>query len=365
MADNAGKTEKPTPKRLREAREKGQIAKSPDLGTWAGMLAATALVQMTVNRGADAFSEVVRKMGPAMSEADTGTAARFAIESFWKGAAVAAPLLLGMMVVGVGVSLGQVGLTPNMKRLKPDFSRLNPLAGFKRMLNGSSWWELAKALAKTAILVVIAWPAISRMVYVFTTEQGDSLDELAVLTAKTAIVVLRNVSVAGLAIAAVDYIWQRRRLMKQLSMSRQEVQEELRQHEGNPEVRRAIRSRQAALSRNRMIRMVSGSDVVVVNPTHFAVALKYEAQKGAPEVVAKGAGHLAARIRDEATKHGVPIVHEPVLTRALYRACEVGDLIPGALYEAVAHLLAFVFGLRAKGRAHGTHDLPRSVAVPR
>jgi len=364
MADNAGKTEKPTPKRLREAREKGQIAKSPDLGTWAGMLAATVLVQMTLSRGARAFSEVLHDMGPAISEPDERGASQFAIDAFWKGAGVAAPLLLGMMLIGVVVSLAQVGLAPNMKRLKPDFSRLNPFKGFKRILNASSWWELGKALVKTAILVVLTWPAMAQMLDVFTTEAGDSLDELATSTAQTAIVILRNVAVAGLAIAVIDYIWQRRRLMKQLSMSRQEVQEEFRQHEGNPEMRRAIRSRQAAMSRNRMIGMVSRSDVVVVNPTHYAVALKYESEKGAPQVVAKGAGHLAARIRDEATKHGVPIVHEPALTRTLFRACEVGDLIPTALYEAVAHLLAFVFGLRSKGRAQGTHTLPRGVAVP-
>jgi flagellar biosynthetic protein FlhB len=112
-----------------------------------------------------------------------------------------------------------------------------------------------------------------------------------------------------------------------------------------------------------MIRAVGMADVVAINPTHYAVALKYEAAKGAPQVVAKGAGVLAAAIRAEAEKHAVPIVHEPVLTRALYRTCEIGQLIPVELYEAVAHLLAFVFGLRARGRAQGVHELPRATAL--
>jgi flagellar biosynthetic protein FlhB len=135
----------------------------------------------------------------------------------------------------------------------------------------------------------------------------------------------------------------------------------MKQHEGDPRLRQAIRSRQAAISRNRMIRMVSTADVVVVNPTHYAVALKYDAVRGAPEVVAKGADHLAARIRLEAARHDVPIVHEPTVTRALYRACPIGARIPVELYEAVAHLLAFVYALKARGRSVGYHQLGREL----
>jgi flagellar biosynthetic protein FlhB len=364
--DASQKTEKPTPKRLREAREKGQIARSPDLSTWAGMLAATVLVQMTASRAASTFPDMLRGMGDAIAQPNTGGATRFATEAFWKAAGVIAPLLIGLMLVTIAVNLGQVGLKPSSKRLKPDFKRLNPFKGFKRLVSVSSWWEVGKSIAKLIVLVVVAWPAAAKMTHVFTTQAGDSLDEIAVLTAKTALVIMRNVSVAGLAIAAADYAWPRRRLMNQLKMTRQEVREEMKQQEGNPEMKRAIRSRQAAMSRNRMIGMVAGADVVIVNPTHFAVALRYRADRGAPEVLAKGADHVAARIRAEAEKHGVPIVHEPILTRALYKVCEVGEVIPLALYEAVAHLLAFVFGLRAKGRAQGYHELPDQlrVAVP-
>ena len=186
---------------------------------------------------------------------------------------------------------------------------------------------------------------------------------IAGFTAKTVLTLVRNVSAAGLIVAAADYAYQKHRTMKQLRMTRQELREEMKQQEGNPEMRRSIRSRAIAISRNQMIRMVSAADVVVVNPTHYAVALKYDAAKGAPQVVAKGAGTIAAAIRARAERNGIPIVHEPVLTRTLYKACDVGQLIPAHLYEAVAHLLAFVFGLRAKGRADGYHELPRPVLL--
>ena len=142
-------------------------------------------------------------------------------------------------------------------------------------------------------------------------------------------------------------------------MTRQELREEMKQQEGNPEMKRSVRSRAMAISRNQMIRAVSAADVVIVNPTHYSVALKYDAAKGAPQVIAKGAGTVAAAIRTRAERNGVPIVRDPVLTRTIYKACPVGGLIPADLYEAVAHLLAFVFGLRAKGRAQGYHDLPK------
>jgi flagellar biosynthetic protein FlhB len=355
--DASQKTEKPTPKRLREAREKGQIARSPELTAWSAMLVTTVLLQMTVSRGAETFPAILRDMGEAIAAADVNVAMQFAGESMWKAVGVVAPLLIGLTLVTIVVGLGQVGLKPSLKRLKQDFSRLNVLKGLKRLVSAPSWWEVGKALVKIALLALVAWPAMAHVLDVF--RSGGALDTLAAQTAATAITVIRNISIAGLAVAAFDYLWQRRRLMRDLRMTRQELREELRQQEASPEMRRAIRSRQMAVSRNRMIRMVSGADVVVVNPTHYAVALRYEASKGAPEVVAKGAGALAARIRAEAAAHDVPVVHEPVLTRALYRACDVGALIPLELYEAVAHVLAFVFGLRAKGRAHGYHELPR------
>jgi len=213
------------------------------------------------------------------------------------------------------------------------------------------------------VLIAVAWPAFTHAVTSLSNGNGGGAFEIAGFTAKTALTILRNVSTAGLVIAGADYAYQKRRTTKQLRMTRQELREEMKQQEGNPEMRRSIRSRAMAISRNQMIRAVSAADVVVVNPTHFAVALKYDAAKGAPQVVAKGAGAIAAGIRTQAERNSIPIVHEPVLNRTLYKACEIGQLIPADLFEAVAHLLAFVFGLRAKGRADGYHELPRPVLL--
>jgi flagellar biosynthetic protein FlhB len=361
--DSSDKTEKPTPKRLREAREKGQIAKTPDLSTWVAMLATTVLLQMTFQRAASVMPEVLRRMGVVIAHPDEGAASQFAASAMWKTVGVVAPMLVGMMLVGLLMNVAQVGFKPTSKKLKPDFSRLNFFKGIKKMVGVQAWWELFKALAKTAMLIAVAWPAAANAVHTLTSGNTASAFGIAAFTATTALSILRNVSVAGLVIAGADYAYQKRRVMKQLRMTRQELREEMKQQEGNPQMRRSIRSRAIAISRNQMIRAVSAADVVVVNPTHYAVALKYDAAKGAPVVVAKGAGEMAAGIRAQAERNGIPIVHEPVLTRTLFKACEIGQLIPANLYEAVAHLLAFVFGLRAKGRAQGHHELPKPVLL--
>jgi flagellar biosynthesis protein FlhB len=154
---------------------------------------------------------------------------------------------------------------------------------------------------------------------------------------------------AGLLMAAADYGYQRRSVMKQLRMTPREIKDETRQTEGDPMVKQAIRSRQVAMSRNRMLAAVAAADVVVVNPTHYAVALRYESGKGAPRVVAKGADALAAKIRERARENAVPIVEDKPLTRLLYRVCELEDEIPAELYVAVARILAFVMALRRPG----------------
>ncbi len=361
--DSSDKTEKPTPKKLKEAREKGQIAKTPDLATWVAMLATTVLLQTTFNRAAAVLPDLLHKMGLVIANPDQGAATQFAAGAMWKTVGVVAPMLIGMMIVGLLANVAQVGFRPTTKKLKPDFSRMNPFKGIKRMVGPQTWWELFKALAKTAMLVAVAWPAVSAALHTLIQGQVASAFGIAGFVAKTALTILRNVSIAGLVVAAADYTYQKRRVMKQLRMTRQELREEMKSQEGNPQMKRSIRTRAMAISRNQMIKMVSAADVVVVNPTHYSVALRYDAVKGAPEVVAKGAGALAASIRAQAEKHGIPIVREPLLTRTLYSACEVGQLIPANLYEAVAHLLAFVFGLRAKGRADGYHDLPKPVLL--
>jgi flagellar biosynthetic protein FlhB len=227
-SDKSQKTEKPTPKRLKEAREKGQVARSPDLAAWVAMLVTAQMLESTVTRGGETFRKMFESMERAASTPDPASASRYAAEAAKNAAILIAPLLLVLMFVTIVVSLSQVGLKPSMKRLKPEFGRLNPFKGLKRLFSPQSWWELAKSLLKIGVLVAVAWPAINRITQAFTTKEGDSLDELAALTATTAITIIRNVSVAALIVAAIDYIVQRRRVMKDISMTKQEVKEEFR-----------------------------------------------------------------------------------------------------------------------------------------
>jgi flagellar biosynthetic protein FlhB len=182
------------------------------------------------------------------------------------------------------------------------------------------------------------------------------------LVAGTAMSLMRDVALAGLAMGLADYAYQRQRINKQLRMTRHEVKQEHRQSEGDPHVKGAIRSRQLAMSRNRMMSAVADADVVLVNPTHVAVALRYQPDRGAPRVVAKGAGSVAARIREEAEKHRVPMVHDVPLARALHKACDLDQEIPAELFTAVAQVLAFVLALRARWTAAAGSLRPPALA---
>lgn len=354
--DTSQKTEKPTPKRLREAREKGQVAKTPELAAWAGLLIAISLIESMLKRGTALMQGMLHDMAHVVGNPDEGDAKGFFGHAMKDSLVLMAPLLLGLTLVVIVVTLPQVGLKPSMKRLKPDFKRLNVLTGIKNLFGAKSAWEMAKALIKTVILTLVAWPVVSAAT-VYLATHGGSLETIVGTTAHAVVRIARNIAGAGLVLAAVDYGVQRRRIMKELRMSKQEIKEEFRNSEGDPRVRQQIRSRQAAMTRNRMINMVSAADVVLVNPTHYAVALRYQQGRGAPEVIAKGAGAIALKIRERAEEHGVPIVREPLLCRTIFRACDIGQVIPVELYEAVAQVLAFVFTLKAKGRSGGFHEM--------
>ncbi len=189
-----------------------------------------------------ALPDIFRQMGVIIASPDEGAANKFAASSMWKAAGVVAPMLLGLMIVGLLVNVAQVGFRPTSKKLKPDFSRLNLFKGIKKMVSAQAWWELGKALAKTTLLVAVAWPAFTSAMHNLTAGNTSGAFAIAALTAGTALTVVRNVSAVGLVVAAADYAYQKRRVMKELRMTRQELREEMKQQEGNPEMRRSIRS---------------------------------------------------------------------------------------------------------------------------
>jgi flagellar biosynthetic protein FlhB len=344
--DGGEKTEKPTAKRKDKARKEGQVARSQEVNSAAVLLATLAVLAITAPRMLAACEKIVagglsRSGDPSIVSSGGVTGLlKWGMSSF---AGAAAPVVLAAMAAGIVASVAQVGFRVTGKQLKPSFEKLNVAKGLKRMASPSQLVELLKSLAKLSAVGIVAaqavWsrlPTLGRMVGM---PPGRLLVELSHLVFSIAIRVVFAMAV----IAALDYIWQRYRHQKSLKMSKEELKKEVKESDVSPEMKGQMRRRQAESARKRMLADVPTADVVVVNPTHFAVALRYDGSKPAPEVIAKGVDHLALKIRSIAEEAGVTVVHEPPLARALYRDVEIGHMIPEELFTAVAEVLAFVF----------------------
>lgn len=353
MADDAEKTEPATPKRRREAREEGDVAQSRELAT--AFLLLVALVALASSVGARVAVSVVRHArgywsGDALHPGSLGDFHALWVFEMREVGVALLPFAALLMAAGIAVNLAQVGPLFTVKALRPRFSRLNPLQGLKRLVRPEQWVELAKAAAKILFLGATAWWVIEPVAELVLGLSSSTVEE-GVLAAGLLARRLAVFAVAGLAVlAAGDLLWVRYRYEKKLRMTRQQVRDELRQREGDPKVKGRIRQVQQELSRQRMIAETARADVVITNPTHYAVALRYERQRMlAPKVVASGRGYVALRIRRVAEEAGVPIVENPPLARTLYRTTKVGRTIPENLYQAVAEVLAYVYGLRRGG----------------
>jgi flagellar biosynthesis protein FlhB len=349
------KTEKPTAQRKKKAISEGQVARTPDLGAWAGMLVASFLVPRALSSATDSASRLFRQGMVLASDPDPERA----LELFQRGlAAIAvaiAPLAIGLLVLGVVAAAAQGGIHFPAKMFMPKFSRLNPIPGIKRAFGAHSAWEAVKVLVKSAVLGAVLYFAVKDLVPAVIAQGAMPLEALLHLVADTAVNLMRFAAAAGLGMAAADYFVARRRIRKQTYMSKEEVKQEHKNTEGDPYLKGAIRARQIAMSRSRMMADVPKADVVMVNPTHVAVALAYDPARGAPRVIAKGAGAIATKIREQATEHRIPMVQDIALARTLYKAVDVGQEIPPELYVAVARVLAFVMSLKARGAAAGLH----------
>lgn len=361
------KTEKPTPKKIKESRKEGQIARTPELGAWAAMLAIGIMLHTLVGRGTDSLRELMIRSATLAKEPTTDRA----LELFHDGAITA---LLISVVLGAGVlfvaviaAASQGGIHLASKVPKPKLSRLNPIQGAKRLFGPQALWEGAKVLIKASVVALLVWRTIQGLIPLLGGMVPMSTVIEVVAAQSTALI--RDVSIAGLLMAAADYAMKRRQTGKQTRMTKNEVKQEHKQSDGDPQLKSAIRSRQLAISRNRMMADVQMADVLLVNPTHVAVALRYDPDKGAPRVLAVGAGAIATKIRQRATEARVPLVEDIPLARALYYSCKVGQEIPAELYSAVAQVLAFVISRRSHGINGGQHRSPRGEAelpdVPR
>ena len=357
------KTEKPTEQRLKKARREGQIPRTPDLGAWGGMFAATMLIPMVASNTVEVSQRLLVQATNLIADPDPDRGLKLFKSAILDGAIAIAPLAIGMFIAAIVASAAQGGLRPATKLLKPDFKRLNPFSGFKRIVGPHAMWEAVKAVMKTSAIGGVMYYSVHNLVPVLLTTSTMPITVVLETVGSAMLNIIRVAAGAGLALAALDYAVARRRVMKQLRMSKQDIKDEHKQSEGDPHVKGQIRQRQLAMGRQRMMADVPKADVVLVNPTHVAVALRYDPAKGAPRVVAKGAGAVATKIRDLAAEHRVPMVQDVPLARALYSGVEIGDEIPADFYAAVARVLAFVMMLKSKGSAAGVHRNPAAAAA--
>ena len=355
-SDSGERSEKATEKHLREARQKGRIARSQDLTAWLGIGAAAVMMPAAIAAGTAAGTEQLVTLAGLM-QAPSPEAALAAL-----GRALASVLpTLGALLAAVAIAtlfgaVVQGGV--HLRKLSGRYEQFNLVSGVRRVFGLQALWEGAKALLKTAAIALALWVVISGLMPVLTASGAHSVSRLLGTAADGTAALLQTAIAVGLVLAAIDLFVVMRRNRKHTRMTKREVRDENKNSEGDPLIRQQRRSRQLAVSRNRMIAAVAGSDVVVVNPTHIAIALEYDPGTSAPRVVAKGSGVIAERIREKALESGVPLVRDISLARALHAACELGQEIPEDLYNAVARVLVFVDALRRRGAARGIHSLP-------
>jgi flagellar biosynthetic protein FlhB len=370
MADDVNeneRTESPTQKRLDDARAKGQVPRSRDLSAAAVVLAGgLGLRTLGSNFGSNMLSVMRDNLSFTRAAAlDNGWMLHQFERSALQGALAMAPLLALLLAAAVLAPLAIGGWTFSGQALVPDFGRLNPVTGLGRVFSIRGLIELGKALARFIVVAIVAVVLVRKQLHGFNQlelEPTGAAVAHAMSLAGTALIALGG---ALAAIAMVDVplaLWQ---FNKQMRMTRQEVRDEHKETEGSPEIKSRVRRTQQAMARKRMMQQVPKASVVITNPTHFAVALQYdESRMRAPIVLAKGQDLVAARIREIATEHKIPLVEAAPLARALHASCELGDEIPARLYAAVAKILVYVYQLRtARRRGEPSPGAP-SVEVP-
>lgn len=343
MAKQDDRTEKPTPRRRKDARRKGTVAQSKEVPVALSLLAAILGVQLIGPAAANSLrDQTTLLLGTAGVHTELP---RELLRDATVDMLAILPAFLGLAVLaGLVAGVGQVGLLFATEAVKPKLTNMSPKRGLERLKPGPALWELVRSSLKLGLLtLLLLGPVRAWMdaIGVRKNLEGTLGDARAQLMG-----ILWRVVLLAAVIAVADYAWNRWRTTKQLRMSKQDVKREHREQEGDPLIRSARRQRALAMSRNRMITAVRDADVLVTNPTHFAVALKYEPETAAPKVTAKGADKLALRMRREAYRCGVTVTEDKPLARELYRRCKPGQHVPAALYEAVALVLAVAYRRR-------------------
>lgn len=357
MSDDSGeRTEKATRRQLREAYRKGRISRSQDMSAWVGIGVFCAMLPTLVAVGGDVGAEQFVHIASVIRHPEEA-----AVMGMLETGASGIPLILGGALAAVSTSVLAISVVQggvHLRGVPARFEQFNLVSGVKRLFGMQALWEGAKALMKTAAVGIALYAVVAGLMPVLTASGSFSITRLLEVAASGVGALLSTAVAVGVGLALLDVLVVARRNRKHTRMTKKQARDEHKNSEGDPHIRSQRRARQMAMSRNRMIAAVADSDVVLVNPTHVAVALRYEPGKSAPRVVAKGKGVVAERIRERATEAGVPMVRDIPLARALHSACELGQEIPADLYTAVARVLVFVDGLKRRGSARGVHTVP-------
>ncbi len=345
------RTEKATPKKRQEAREKGNVPRSNEVNS-----AAILLVSCLgfIFFGKNMYNGVFVLMQNIYSEFSTMEITTTNLPRMTENiglnfALMVGPFMLCLMVAGVAANVVQSGITFSMKSIQPKLEKINPMAGFKRLFSVRSFVELLKNIFKMAIILLIAYTTIKNEFTDFFDLANREIPQIIAFIASLSLKLFLRIGMIFIILAILDFAYQKHEYEKSLKMTKQEIKEEYKQSEGDPLIKSRIRSIQREQARRRMINEVPKADVVIVNPVHVAIALKFDPDEmSAPVVVAKGMRKIAEKIKEIAHKHNIPIIEKPVVARLLYKSAEVGHEIPVELYQVVAEILANVYQMKKK-----------------
>lgn len=351
------KTEPATEKKLRDARSEGQVAKSREIANGLGILALFLVLKIWVgnmgNQFLTVFPDIYNRIPQMvtfwdgfMPENDTRLVFQ---EMLLQTMIIMAPILLVGLLIAFLSDVVQVGWKPTSKPMQPKLSKLSPISGFQRLFSVNSLVELIKSVAKISLIIYICYSYLKdKWVLLFSLYDMTLLQALQ-LAAETVTDLGIRIAMVYMVIALADYAYQKFKFSQDMRMTKQEIKEEYKQQEGDPQVKGKIRQRMRDASQRRMIQNLPQADVVITNPTHYAVAIKYDPEVAdAPIVIAKGEDYLAAKIKEIAKENKIEIVENKPLARMLYANVEVGQAVPPELYQAVAEVLAFVYHLQGK-----------------
>jgi flagellar biosynthetic protein FlhB len=351
MADDSfgERTEKATGKRRSEARKKGQVAKSREISSVAVLLAALSVLYLLSTFFLRQISSVMvrsfQKIGTWAMDFDHTLA--FRAEILWWLFQTLAPLLLAISVAAVLSNFVQVGSLFSAEAIQPQFKRISPITGVSRLFSKNSLVELLKSVGKILIIGWVAYSTVRQELAGISSLTDQDVAGIFRFVGLVSARILFKTLLVMIGLAALDYAFQRWSYEKSLRMTKREVFEEYKQSEGDPLIKSRIRSIQREMARKRMMAEIPKADVVITNPTHLAVALRYERQEmTSPKVVAKGAGWIAEKIKEIAQAHGVPIVENKPLAQVLFKTVELGQMIPSSMYQMVAELLAHVYRMK-------------------